>query len=174
MYRGGQGMWFILAFASSLFAALTSILAKIGIEGVNSNLATAIRTAVVLVLSWGMVFLTNSLNGISEISRRSWIFLILSGLTYRENARLSYADISAKTGISVNTIKTFCRRNCLTDAELAEQSICMNCGCAITKRKYRPKKFCSDKCRMAWWNTHQDQVNRNAHYSFTCPCDSSL
>ena len=59
-------MWFILAFASSLFAALTSILAKIGIDGVNSNLATAIRTAVVLVLSWGMVFLTNSLNGISD------------------------------------------------------------------------------------------------------------
>ena len=73
-------MWFILALASSLFAALTSILAKIGIDGVNSNLATAIRTAVVLVLSWGMVFLTNSLNGISEISRRSWVFLILSGL----------------------------------------------------------------------------------------------
>ena len=73
-------MWFVLAFASSLFAALTSILAKIGIDGVNSNLATAIRTAVVLVLSWGMVFLTNSLNGISEISRRSWVFLILSGL----------------------------------------------------------------------------------------------
>ena len=73
-------MWFILAFASSLFAALTSILAKIGIDGVNSNLATAIRTAVVLILSWGMVFLTNSLNGISEISRRSWVFLILSGL----------------------------------------------------------------------------------------------
>ena len=73
-------MWFILALASSLFAALTSILAKIGIDGVNSNLATAIRTAVVLVLSWGMVFLTNSLSGISEISRRSWVFLILSGL----------------------------------------------------------------------------------------------
>ena len=73
-------MWFILAFASSLFAALTSILAKIGIDGVNSNLATAIRTAVVLLLSWGMVFLTNSLNGITEISRRSWVFLILSGL----------------------------------------------------------------------------------------------
>ena len=89
-------------------------------------------------------------------------------ITSMRYARLSYADISAKTGISVNTVKTFCRRNCLTDAELAEQSICMNCGCAITKGKYRPKKFCSDKCRMAWWNTHQDQVNRNAHYSFTC------
>lgn len=73
-------MWFILAFASSLFAALTSILAKIGIDGVNSNLATAIRTFVVLIMSWGMVFLTNSQNGIAEISRRSWIFLILSGL----------------------------------------------------------------------------------------------
>jgi len=73
-------MWFILALASSVFAALTSILAKIGIEGVNSNLATAIRTLVVLLMSWGMVFLTNSQNGIMEISKRSWIFLIASGL----------------------------------------------------------------------------------------------
>ena len=73
-------MWLILALASSLFAALTSILAKIGIDGVNSNLATAIRTFVVLIMSWAMVFLTNSQNGIGEISRRSWIFLILSGL----------------------------------------------------------------------------------------------
>ena len=73
-------MWFILALASSIFAALTSILAKIGIDGVNSNLATAIRTLVVLVTSWGMVFLTNSQGGITEISRRSWVFLVLSGL----------------------------------------------------------------------------------------------
>ena len=73
-------MWFILALASSVFAALTSILAKIGIGGVNSNLATAIRTFVVLLLSWGMVFLTNAQSGIWEISKRSWIFLILSGL----------------------------------------------------------------------------------------------
>ena len=72
-------MWFILAIASSVFAALTSILAKIGIDGVNSNLATAIRTFVVLIMSWGMVFLTNSHTGIAEISRRSWIFLVLSG-----------------------------------------------------------------------------------------------
>ena len=73
-------MWFILALASSIFAALTSILAKIGIDGVNSNLATAIRTVVVLVMSWGMVFLTNTQVGITEISRRSWVFLVLSGL----------------------------------------------------------------------------------------------
>lgn len=73
-------MWFILALASSVFAALTSILAKIGIDGVNSNLATAIRTAVVLVMSWGMVFLTNAQHGLGDISRRSWVFLILSGL----------------------------------------------------------------------------------------------
>ena len=73
-------MWFILALASSIFAALTSILAKIGIDGVNSNLATAIRTLVVLVMSWGMVFLTNAQGGITEISRRSWVFLVLSGL----------------------------------------------------------------------------------------------
>ena len=73
-------MWFILALGSAVFAALTSILAKIGIEGVNSNLATAVRTCVVLVMSWGMVFLTNSQEGLAEISRRSWVFLILSGL----------------------------------------------------------------------------------------------
>ena len=73
-------MWFILALTSSIFAALTSILAKIGIDGVNSNLATAIRTVVVLVMSWGMVFLTNAQGGLIEISRRSWVFLVLSGL----------------------------------------------------------------------------------------------
>ena len=73
-------MWLILALGSSLFAALTSILAKIGIDGVNSNLATAIRTSVVLVMAWGMVFLTNAQHGIDQISRRSWMFLILSGL----------------------------------------------------------------------------------------------
>lgn len=72
-------MWLILALASSLFAALTSILAKIGIDGVNSTLATAIRTVVVLIMSWGMVFLTNVQSGIADISRRSWTFLILSG-----------------------------------------------------------------------------------------------
>ena len=73
-------MWFILALGASVFAALTSILAKIGIEGVNSNLATAIRTCVVLIMSWGMVFITNTQNGIVDISKRSWLFLILSGL----------------------------------------------------------------------------------------------
>lgn len=73
-------MWLFFALGSSVFAALTSILAKAGIQGVNSNLATAIRTFVVLLMSWGMVFLTNAQGGISEISRRSWIFLILSGL----------------------------------------------------------------------------------------------
>ena len=73
-------MWFVLALGSSVFAALTSILAKIGIEGVNSNLATAIRTCVVVIMSWGMVFLTNAQTGIGDISRRSWIFLVLSGL----------------------------------------------------------------------------------------------
>ena len=73
-------MWFILALSSAVFAALTSILAKIGIEGVNSNLATAIRTSVVLLMSWGMVFLTQAQGGLSVISQKSWIFLILSGL----------------------------------------------------------------------------------------------
>ncbi len=73
-------MWFLLALGSAVFAALTSILAKIGVEGVGSNLATAIRTAVVLVMAWGMVFLTGGQHGIGEISRKSWIFLTLSGL----------------------------------------------------------------------------------------------
>ena len=73
-------MWFVFALLSAVFAALTSILAKVGIEGVNSNLATALRTVVVLVMAWGMVFLTNAQGGISEISKKSWIFLILSGL----------------------------------------------------------------------------------------------
>ncbi len=73
-------MWFVLALLSAVFAALTSILAKIGIEGVSSNLATAIRTAVVLVMSWGMVFLTGTQYGIRDIGRKSWLFLILSGL----------------------------------------------------------------------------------------------
>ena len=73
-------MWFVFALLSALFAALTSILAKVGIDGVNSNLATAIRTVVVVVMAWGMVFLTNAQNGIVEISRKSWMFLILSGL----------------------------------------------------------------------------------------------
>ncbi len=73
-------MWFILALLSAVFAALTSILAKIGIDGVNSNLATAIRTIVVVFMAWGMVFMTNTQGGIFDISKKSWIFLILSGL----------------------------------------------------------------------------------------------
>ena len=73
-------MWFVYALLSAIFAALTSILAKIGIEGVNSNLATAIRTVVVVGMAWGMVFLTNAQVGIAEISKKSWLFLILSGL----------------------------------------------------------------------------------------------
>ena len=73
-------MWFIFALLSAIFAALTSILAKIGIDGVNANLATAIRTVVVVIMAWGMVFLTKTQGGISMINKKSWIFLILSGL----------------------------------------------------------------------------------------------
>ncbi|MDD6044077.1 MAG: EamA family transporter [Clostridia bacterium] len=73
-------MWFVFALLSAVFAALTSILGKVGIEGVNSNLATAIRTAVVLVMAWLMVFITNQQTGIADISKKSWIFLTLSGL----------------------------------------------------------------------------------------------
>ncbi len=73
-------MWFWFALGSAVFAALTSILGKIGIEGVDSNLATAIRTVVVVVMAWGMVFLTNAQNGLGSISQKSWVFLVLSGL----------------------------------------------------------------------------------------------
>lgn len=73
-------MWLVFALLSAVFAALTSILAKVGISGVNSNLATALRTVVVLVMAWGMVFVTNAQDGITDISRKSWVFLILSGL----------------------------------------------------------------------------------------------
>ncbi|EGQ78992.1 EamA family transporter [Fusobacterium polymorphum] len=73
-------MWVIFAILSAVFAALTSILAKIGIEGVNSNLATAVRTIVVVLMAWFMVFVTGNLNGIIDISKKSWLFLILSGL----------------------------------------------------------------------------------------------
>lgn len=83
MAAWGEGeyfMWFVFALGSAVFAALTSILAKIGIDGVNSTLATAIRTAVVLLMSWGMVFLTGTQTGIGDVSHKSWLFLILSGL----------------------------------------------------------------------------------------------
>ena len=73
-------MWFLLALGSAVFAALTSILAKIGIEGVGSNLATAIRTMVVVLMAWGMVLITHQQTGIKDISQKSWFFLILSGL----------------------------------------------------------------------------------------------
>lgn len=73
-------VWAVFAVLSAVFAALTSILAKIGIDGVNSNLATAIRTMVVVAMAWGMVFLTHTQSGITEISKKSWLFLILSGL----------------------------------------------------------------------------------------------
>ena len=80
-YDGGDtARWLVFALGSAVFAALTSILAKIGIEGVNSNLATAVRTVVVVIMAWGMVFLTNAQGGIKSISQRSWLFLILSGL----------------------------------------------------------------------------------------------
>lgn len=73
-------MWFLFALLSSVFAALTSILAKVGIEGVNSNLATAVRTVVVVIMAWAVVFITNTQGGLPDIGRKSWIFLILSGL----------------------------------------------------------------------------------------------
>lgn len=75
-----MNMWILFAILSAVFAALTSILAKVGIEGVDSNLATAIRTIVVVIMAWAMVFITNTQSGLSQISRKSWIFLILSGI----------------------------------------------------------------------------------------------
>lgn len=76
----GKYMWFVFALLSAVFAAATSILAKIGIEGINSNLATAIRTLVVLIMAWGMVFITGTQNEVTDISTKSWTFLILSGI----------------------------------------------------------------------------------------------
>lgn len=78
--EGHYSMWFVFALLSAVFAALTSILAKVGIGGINSNLATAIRTAVVLIMAWGIVFITGAQSGIADISRKSWLFLVLSGL----------------------------------------------------------------------------------------------
>jgi transporter family protein len=80
LFGGKSDMWIVFAVLSAVFAALTSILAKIGIDGVNSNLATAIRTVVVVIMAWGMVFLTHAQSGLTEISKKSWLFLILSGL----------------------------------------------------------------------------------------------
>ncbi|MDD6727978.1 MAG: EamA family transporter [Eubacteriales bacterium] len=77
---GGICMWFVFAILSSIFAALTSILAKVGIENVDSNLATAIRTMVVVVMAWAMVFITNAQSGITQIEKKSWVFIILSGI----------------------------------------------------------------------------------------------
>ena len=88
-------MWFWLALGSAVFAALTSILAKLGIEGVGSNLATAIRTMVVVVMAWGMVFLTNQQGGIRSIDQKSWIFLILSGLATGASWLCYYKDRQA-------------------------------------------------------------------------------
>ena len=73
-------MWFVFALLSAVFAALTSILAKVGMEGINSNLATAIRTGVVLMMAWGIVWVSGTVGGISAISTRGWVFLVLSGL----------------------------------------------------------------------------------------------
>lgn len=78
--KGGRSMWVVFALLSAVFAALTSILAKVGMEGINSNLATAIRTGVVLIMAWGIVLLTGSIGGISSIQTKGWIFLVLSGL----------------------------------------------------------------------------------------------
>lgn len=95
----GNSMWFVFAMLSAVFAAFTSILAKIGIEGINSNLATAIRTAVVLVMAWGIVFITGTQNQVANISQKSWIFLILSGiatglswLCYYKALQIGYAS----------------------------------------------------------------------------------
>ena len=97
-------MWFVFALLSAVFAALTSILAKVGIDGVNSNLATAIRTVVVVIMSWGMVFLTNAQSGISEISRKSWVFLIASGLATGASWLCYYRALQAGAASKVVSI----------------------------------------------------------------------
>ena len=98
-------MWFVFALLSAVFAALTSILAKIGIDGVNSNLATAIRTMVVVAMAWGMVFITNAQHGLSEISRKSWLFLVLSGLA---GLRLENGRVIAEPLFEPEDLAWFC------------------------------------------------------------------
>ena len=100
-------MWFFFALLSALFAALTSILAKIGIEGVPSNLATAIRTVVVILMAWAMVFLTNSQTEIVNISRKSWLFLILSGLATGASWLCYYKALQMGNATEVSAVDKF-------------------------------------------------------------------
>ena len=100
-------MWFFFALLSAIFAALTSILAKIGIEGVPSNLATAIRTAVVILMAWAMVFLTNSQTEIVNISRKSWLFLILSGLATGASWLCYYKALQMGNATEVSAVDKF-------------------------------------------------------------------
>ncbi len=100
-------MWFFFALLSAVFAALTSILAKIGIEGVPSNLATAIRTVVVILMVWAMVFLTNSQTEIVNISRKSWLFLILSGLATGASWLCYYKALQMGNATEVSAVDKF-------------------------------------------------------------------
>ena len=100
-------MWFFFALLSAVFAALTSILAKIGIEGVPSNLATAIRTVVVILMAWAMVFLTNSQTEIVNISRKSWLFLILSGLATGASWLCYYKALQMDNATEVSAVDKF-------------------------------------------------------------------
>ena len=100
-------MWFFFALLSAIFAALTSILAKIGIEGVPSNLATAIRTVVVILMAWAMVFLTNSQTEIVNISRKSWLFLILSGLATGASCLCYYKALQMGNATEVSAVDKF-------------------------------------------------------------------
>ena len=101
-------MWFVFAVLSAIFAAITSILAKIGIEGVNSNLATAIRTVVVVLMAWGIVALTNAQSGIAEISKRSWIFLTLSGLATGASWLCYFKALQLGDASKVVSVDKFC------------------------------------------------------------------
>lgn len=100
-------MWFFFALLSAIFAALTSILAKIGIEGVPSNLATAIRTVVVILMAWAMVFLTNSQTEIVNISKKSWLFLILSGLATGASWLCYYKALHMGNATEVSAVDKF-------------------------------------------------------------------
>ena len=100
-------MWFFFALLSAIFAALTSILAKIGIEGVPSNLATAIRTVVVILMAWAMVFLTNSQTEIVNISRKSWLFLILSGVATGASWLCYYKALQMGNATEVSAVDKF-------------------------------------------------------------------
>ena len=148
-------MWFVYALGSAVFAALTSILAKIGIEGVNSTLATAIRTAVVLLMSWGMVFLTGTQTGIAEISRRSWLFLVLSGLATGASWLCYYHALQVGAASKVVPIDK---------AQRGHHSCAGLCGAARALYRQKPHRLCPHHRRYTVYGAVTRYAKRLLHF----------